>query len=96
MQPWNANPTAWMMTLFTCIKCAPGPWAFVTTPPLKLYAATGSVAVITCPPPSTVTPLGTVRGEVTSPQLSVNVNVVPVIVPVHTASNVPSRTWERR
>ena len=39
-----------MMTLFTCIKCAPGPWAFVTTPPLKL-TPTGSVAVMMCPPP---------------------------------------------
>ena len=64
-----------MMTLFTCIKCAPGPWAFVTTPPLKLVVALGSVAVIMCPPPSTVMPLGTVMGSVTGPQSAVNVYV---------------------
>src|SRR6516165_1934560 len=42
------------------------------------------------PPPSTVVMVGgTVRGLVTSPQSAVNVKVVPLVVPAHTAVMSP-------
>ena len=49
-----------------------------------------SVALIVNPPPSRVVMLaGTVRGEVTSPQLAVSVNVAPFVVPVQTVVMLP-------
>jgi hypothetical protein len=49
-----------------------------------------SVALIVCPPPSTVvTEAGTVSGDVTSPQSAVSVNVVPLTVPAQTVVMSP-------
>ena len=49
-----------------------------------------SVAEMVWPPPSTVVmAAGTVSDVVTSPQSAVNVNVVPLVVPVHTVVMLP-------
>jgi hypothetical protein len=66
--------------------------SFVNTAPVK-KPAVGSWAVMVWPAPFTVTPSGTVSSTVVS-QFAVNVNVEPLIVPVHAVVTLGSAAAE--
>ena len=86
MQSWNPAAGPVIVTFWMFIVC-PGP-ALVTIPPSNASVAgrDKSEAEMMWFAPSTVVMLdGTVRGDVTSPQSAVNVNVVvPLVVPAQT------------